>query len=331
MSVNEFKQRYFNAVMDLLWRQWSRLGIAGQMNHDGASYVLDPEALLIFSAWFSRYDQRLYDLILDWLKVNGAFINIQRLKSLAEKNRHKDISSLGYIAAQMHRLEGRRWKKLADDYLPETPLPPVPMFTNMNHETTSFCRLKEEIGLQYGFIRNPYMPSGKAMEFPVDHVATILLQLRGIFGVSARAETLLALLNKDICKIQEIADISGFAWKSIQDVLSEMTAAGFTATCDGEKRGRYYFLKSPEKAKKFFGVQDVKFPDWRHVFDVFGILWKTVSNPRLAALSESTFASEMNRIFAEEIGETLLNAGLDELKFLNSQNVESIPEILAKI
>lgn len=175
------------------------------------------------------------------------------------------------------------------------------------------------------------MPTEKVTGFPQNSVATVLLQLRGIFGVSARAETILALLNKDICKIQDIADISGFAWKSIQDVLIEMAAAGFAATRGGEKRGRYYFLKSPEKIKNLFDVQDFHFPDWRRIFDVLAIIWTTIANPRLADLSEQTFKSELERIFEDEIGEMLLNTGMDELKFLNAKTVTMLPDLLDKI
>lgn len=81
-------------------------------------------------------------------------------------------------------------------------------------------------------------------------------------------------MNKDICKIQNIAGVSGFSWKFIQDVLTEMTAAGFTATSGGEKRGRHYFLKSPEKIKNLFDVQNLYFPDWRRIFDILGIIGK---------------------------------------------------------
>ena len=70
MSVNKFKQELLNAILELLWKQWTLLGVAGQINaHD--NFVLDPEALLIFSAHFAKFDQRLYDLVIDWLQCNG--------------------------------------------------------------------------------------------------------------------------------------------------------------------------------------------------------------------------------------------------------------------
>ena len=56
MSVREFRDEYFNALLDLVWRQWTRLGISGHIASDNSPYVVDPEALLLFSSSFCRYD-----------------------------------------------------------------------------------------------------------------------------------------------------------------------------------------------------------------------------------------------------------------------------------
>ena len=47
-------------MLELLWRQWGRLGVLGSVGGNGTRMVLDPEALLVFTAWFGRNDQRLY-------------------------------------------------------------------------------------------------------------------------------------------------------------------------------------------------------------------------------------------------------------------------------
>ena len=331
MSVNEFKQQLFDAVLELLWRQWSQLGISGQISTDGTSYVLDPEVLLIFSTRFGRYDQRLYDLILDWLRLNGSAINIQRLKTLAGNCRFKDLPSLGYLAAQMQLADGNRWKKPATDFLPAPVETPVPMFLSPGNGRTNFIRRQDELAAQYGFLRDAYVPSGKVTPYPVDDVPALLLRTRGLFGVSARAETILILLDKGICRIQDIADRTGFAWKSIQDVLTEMIAAGFVAARSGEKRGKYYLLKAPEKVKALLNIENCRFPDWKNLFDALGILWETVSNPRLAALSEATFRSELERVFEESVGNALLCAEFKELQCPDAESLLTLPEILKRI
>lgn len=331
MSAKEFKELYFNALLNLLWRQWSRLGIAGQIATGKSPYVLDPEALLLFSAWFCRYDQRLYDLFIDWLRINGVFINLQRLKTLSKNSTYKDDASLGFIAAQVNISGERKWKKFADELLAFRNSEVSSMFLSPDQNLAVFHRETDETALKYGFARNPYISSGKVSQFPTAESAGILLQMRGVFGLSARAETILALLNKDVCKIQDIADISGFAWKSIQDVLMELSATPLLTIHGSGKRGRYYSLKSPEKIRGLFEAESFLFPDWRRIYNALGALWKTVSNPRLSNLSEQTFKFEIKRVFEDEIGKTFLDAGIGELKFMNADEIADLPTLLEKI
>ncbi|WP_176014992.1 hypothetical protein [Victivallis sp. Marseille-Q1083] len=325
----EFKSRYFDALLNLVWRQWTRLGIPGHID-DGIQqhYVIDPEVLLLFSAWFCRYDQRLYDLVIDWLRLNGNFINLQRIKSLGKKVYRFDSASLGVMVNAMSDQGERRWTKFAEDLLPSGNASPVPLFRNFDGQPNDFQRTADERALRYGLIRNPYLPSGKVASFPVGE-ATFLLQLRGAFGLSARAETILALLNKDICKIQDIANISGFSWKSVQDVLAELSSASIVATHGEGKRGRYYFLKNPKNLLNLFEQQKASFPNWLHIYDALSIVFDTIANPRLEGLSERTVSGEIRRMFEEQIGESLLDVGVNELKFLNPGNLDHLVDVIA--
>ena len=73
MSLKEYRIRFLDGVVDLLWRQWSALGVSSHADAD-ARVILDLDALVVFSSWAARYDERLYDLILSWLIVLGAMV-----------------------------------------------------------------------------------------------------------------------------------------------------------------------------------------------------------------------------------------------------------------
>ena len=162
MSVQEYKRQVYDAIMDMLWRQWSSLGVPGQIAAEKNSVtVLDPEALLLFSAGFARYDQRLYDLILDWMGGHSCLINIQRLKALHAKADFKDTPSLGYISAVAAETEPSRWKKPAGDYSPSCVVPAVALFRNQDDEPESFIPAYDSISLRYGFERNVRQKSSK--------------------------------------------------------------------------------------------------------------------------------------------------------------------------
>jgi hypothetical protein len=308
MSAQEYKIQLFASIQDLLWAQWTALGIPGQMSASAPETVLDPEALLLFSAGFARYDQRLYDLILDWLQVHSSQINIQRLKALHGKATVKDTASLGYMAAVAAETDPSRWKKPAEDYKRGTTASAA-LFRDQDDVPQSFIPTGDKLALDCGFSRNRRRNSEKIPAKLPNRTAALLLRMRGLLGISARAETILILLTSTRCTVQDIVDRSGFSWKSVQDVLEELAAGGYVSSVDGIARGKVYLLNSPEKLRKLFDVQKCLFPNWSNIFDSIGLLWQTVSNPNLRKVSAETFQNELRRIYRDELQTKFLSSG----------------------
>ena len=316
MSVRKFKSDLLDSILELLWRQWTQLGVAGAVNSKD-DWVLDPEALLIFSAHFARYDQRLYDLVIDWLQCNGESINLPRLKALLKRFDHADRKSLGFIAASV---KSKKWQPLAKSLLPKDSGVETMFFGN------EFVPKPDEMALRYGLKRNQYVQSNKVMPFASTDNASLLLRLRGAFGMSARAEAILTMLNKEFCRIQDVADAGGFSWKAASDVLDELCTSGIAVTLDKNKRGRTYFLKDSNTMHKLFEIETVKFPDWLTIFDMLSVVWHCISNPRLAEVSERTAVGEIQREFAEKVNDRLQNCGITSLSKLTSESVLTLPE-----
>ena len=321
MSVNKFKQELLDSILELLWRQWTQLGVAGAVNSKD-DWVLDPEALLIFSAHFARYDQRLYDLVIDWLQCNGESINLPRLKALLKRFDHADRKSLGFIAASV---KSKKWQPLAKSLLPKDSGVETMFFGN------EFVPKPDETALRYGLKRNQYVQSNKVMPFASSGNASLLLRLRGAFGMSARAEAILTMLNKEFCRIQDVADAGGFSWKAASDVLNELCTSGIAVTLDKSKRGRTYFLKDASAIRSLFGVETVNFPDWLTIFDMLSVVWHCISNPRFAEVSERTAIGELQREFAEKVNDRLQNCGIELLSKLTSESVLTLPVILSAL
>ena len=70
MLLTSFRREFHDRLLDLLWRQWTALGVTGQVSPCKRT-VLDPEALLLISCTVGRHDARLFDAMLEWLQVNG--------------------------------------------------------------------------------------------------------------------------------------------------------------------------------------------------------------------------------------------------------------------
>ena len=321
MSVRKFKSDLLDSILELLWRQWTQLGVAGAVNIKD-DWVLDPEALLIFSAHFARYDQRLYDLVIDWLQCNGESINLPRLKALLKRFDHADRKSLGFIAASV---KSKKWQPLAKSLLPKDSGVETMFFGN------EFVPKPDETALRYGLKRNQYVQSNKVMPFTSTGNASLLLRLRGAFGMSARAEAILTMLNKEFCRIQDVADAGGFSWKAASDVLDELCTSGVAVTLDKSKRGRTYFLKDTVAMHTLFGVSTVRFPDWLTIFEMLSVVWECISNPRLAEVSEQTAVGELQREFAEKVNDRLQNCGIELLGKLTSESVLTLPVILSAL
>ena len=319
--MNKFKQELLNAILELLWKQWTLFGVAGQINAND-NFVLDPEALLIFSAHVARFDQRLYDLVIDWLQCNGESINLPRLKALLKRFPHADRNSLGFIAASVKL---KKWNAFAKSLLPKDAGVETMFFEN------DFVPHPDETALRYGFKRNQYVPGNKVMPFSTMGNASLLLRLRGAFGMSARAEAILTMLNKEFCRIQDVADAGGFSWKAASDVLDELCTSGVAVTLDKNKRGRTYFLKDASAIRALFGVDTVKFSDWLTIFEMLSVVWMCISNPRLAEVSEKTVSGELQREFIQKINDRLQNCGIAPLSKLYPESILSLPEIVKEI
>ena len=329
MSVQKYKGRLFESILDLLWKQWTALGIPGHGKVHVSEVILDPEALLLFSAGFARYDQRLYDLILDWLTVHSAQINIQHLKALRARAEWQDAASLGYMCAVIAETDPARWRKAAGDCFCKAAGEPAALFRDRNNKPEPFIPEKDPLALRCGFLRNVRRDSGKIPGRLPENAAALLLKMRGLLGISARAETILILSGASACKVQEIADRSGFTWKSIQDVLEELISGGFVSSVDGG-RGKRYFLTDPEGMKRFFGIRETPFLNWMNIYDAMGELWQVCSNPLLEKVSEETFRNELRILYRERLRPKLLAPECGDLG-KTDLDPEVFPDLIRRI
>lgn len=75
-------------VVSLVWSMWAELGVSGwTRNH--RDFAIDPEALVLLTAWLHDLDPRLRDEATDWCTRYGKFVSAARLKNL--------LASLGWL------------------------------------------------------------------------------------------------------------------------------------------------------------------------------------------------------------------------------------------
>lgn len=326
MLLNKYKETYQQALTDMLWRQWVDLGIAGYAPESKSGHTADPEALLIFTARYARYNQRLYDLVPEWLRQYGSLINIHRLKTLLSKSQWKDTQSLLLLLTYATAPGEKRWQKLISTL--HTPGPASPLFIDPDSGTPFFIPKADPSAARLGFQRPPYIPAAKITTTLPENPATYLLRLRAHYGTTARAEIILALLNTPACSVQELTRACSFSWGVISSVLAELTCGGIITPMPGVGTRKIYTLTTPEKIKQLISASRIKFPDWPAIFDTLGKISSTLSNPRLATLSEATLRHEINRCISDTHRTRLLQSNLPLLRNLTPDSLLLLPTTL---
>lgn len=243
-SLHNFREILLQRILDFLWRQWSALGVAGHARSDDP-WLIDPEALLLFSTQIARHDARLFDEILDWLHTNGSWINLQRLGSLHKDEKLGDPAVLAAIADLLSReATHHKWKLLIrrlepprspSPELPELLFPSVPVFKN-----------EDPVFLQHGLERGSIELRGMSQLPRPDQPATFLFKLRSLFGMQARAEVMAWLLANGHGHPAEIARQTGYFRGSIQNVLNDLAISGHIGSLR-IGREKYFSLLRPEE------------------------------------------------------------------------------------
>ena len=331
MSAIEYKETLLDAILGLLWRQWSSLGILGYEQTLRNDSFVDPEALLIASAGFARYDQRLYDLMADWLLKYGRLVNPTRLKALLGKAQSADEASLYYLATLCLKAGDKRWGRLAERGPAGELDKPSPLFYQQDGTPLSYCPERDAVALGCGFIRNTFIPQNKCRQNLLASNATLLLRCRALFGVSSRADVILQLLFTP-SSIQRLVDFSGFSRTSVREVLEELEIAQAVSPVGTGMRNAAYVLANAIEMNQMLQVKPPCYPvHWSNVYNAIAQFWSFVSNPLLPKLSDETIRGEMELIFRKELQHRLIHCGIPALQNLTPENLNSLPTLISTI
>lgn len=309
MLLIEFRSAVLNLFLDHAWKQWSRLGFAGQLNQ-GDQRIIDPESLLLFSTSIARYDQRLFDEILDWLKVHERLINIQRLKTLHKNGEFGDSQVVTCIAAWMDESNYTpKWKTLLAKSNPFSKV--QPLFYLLNGKPLPVLGTIDSVFAKYGMTRNEVKIRNLTQKFQAQGNPTLLLQLRALLGLNCRSEMIAYMLTHTESKIQDIAQACGYSWKTVQDTLHEMTFSNilrFTAS----KKSRTYTLEKTNWMNLLQRASqcDPEWENWAALYKGFEKIWSLLDSLDLATSSNLTRIANFHYTLSVEQRDVFDAAGI---------------------
>jgi hypothetical protein len=322
-------------MVDLLWHQWSSIGVAGYPR-PGDDWIIDPEALLLATTRFGRHDSRLMDESIDWLAKFGRRISLQRLQGL-----HRswpgvaDSRVLAAIAEVLgQQVAHRKWRVIADSE-PEVSAPESFFIRSDGTPGIPFGEA-EPVFAKHGLLRGKLELRGMSQPPNPRTRENLIFTLRALLGVNARAEILAWLLTHDSGHPAAIARSTGYFSKSIQQILNEMEESGqvISVRHGREKHFRVraadwqFLLPPPAEGQSAFP----RWVDWMPLFAAITRFAGTLALPGIDDKSEH-FQSIKLREALDEAMPALVRAGVShELRSSRDQRgADLIQSLLADL
>lgn len=308
ISLNNFRTEFHDRLLNLLWRQWTALGVAGQVA-PWEHTVLDPEALLLITCTVARRDPRLFDAMLDWLQVHGRYLNVQRLQRMLKENPFSGSVIFAAVADTTSTTERvAKWARSAKPTA-STSSPQDSLFRMEDGTPLPLLHKPDQIFLAHGLLRDGYEPRGVAHSFRPELTANLLLRLRAFSGVNARCEILAYLLLNRSGTPRAMARACGYYPATVTKLLSEMGDSGFVSS-RLEGRHRHYTLIPDAWHTLLLGIDRPVWIVWPALFSALEQVWHFLQMPDSASPSSLAQASALRRILMSSALENLTASNL---------------------
>jgi hypothetical protein len=307
-SLTDFRPEFRDRMLDLLWRQWTTLGVSGQgKTWEGA--MIDPEALLLFSCTMARHDARLFDAILDWLRINGRLINVQRTRRMIDQEGFAGKAIFQAIAGvtKTPGLE-MKWGRSAKG--PLTPFSSAEsLFYLENGKPLPVSRENDPRFEAAGFLRDVYEPRGAALPFKPDIPQNLILRLRALLGVNARCELLAFMALNGKGSPRAVARDCYYFPATVTKALAEMSGSGYIHS-RVQGRHRYYQL-APDTAWRQLLLADARpaWIVWGRLFSALEQIWLTLVHEDFGDKPPLAQASGLRRILSGTVVDKLERCG----------------------
>ena len=207
IRLTEFKERFFDSLIEIHWRQWTTLGVASHVKPE-KTWVVDLEPLIISTLTIGLHDKRLLSSSIEWLTKNGEWVNQSRLKRIV---------------------------KVFSEPLPELKAPAfypeiLGLFVDTYNRNARYKIKYPKIDLykaeanvitEYKTFFNHFKVRNVTTETKLQLPSLIQLLLRNIFGVDARTEILIYLLAHEGGNSNSIAKEVFYNQKNIYTILEK--------------------------------------------------------------------------------------------------------------
>ncbi len=210
---------------------WAELGVSGWTTTHG-DWAIDPEPLMLFTAWLGDRDPRLRDEATDWCTQNWRLVSRTRLKNLLRVQPADVHDAWGEFAATIEQHAAVNW--------PGATTP------------------------------RRYTVTGRSTMPPLARPSLIWIRLRAMFGVGARSEILRCLLATEGnggMSVARLAIAAGFTKRNVADECDTLQRAGVLSVRSSGNRFSYSLARRTE-LEAFVGELPAIRPSWSAMLTV---------------------------------------------------------------
>ncbi len=228
MSTASFSTSIREHVLDLVWSLWAELGVSSWTRRH-QQWAIDPEPLLLFTAYLSESDRRLRDETVDWCIRYGGYISASRLRNLLKDASPDEHVAFETFAAAVNAHSDHHWPSAAQ----------APR----------------------------YEPTRRSSKLSFTAPALIALRLRALFGVAARADILRVLVaepDRHFIASDLVPDVN-FTKRNIDNALDSLRMAGVLENRPVRNQHQYR-LTEPARLLAFVGERPRLYPRWTPIF-----------------------------------------------------------------
>lgn len=304
--LKDFRDAFRDSVIDLLWRQWTAIGVSGHGDKWLGSLV-DPEALLSLTCSVGRFDARLFDGMIEWMGCNGQYINVQRLKRIMATEEFAGGQVLHAVAdATSDSVSAAKWATMA---VPRQMAAKESLFFLKNGNPMPTVKEHDPLFSAHGLLRDVYKSRGISQAFRPEPTSNLILRLRALLGVNARAEIIAYLLLNEQGSPGSLARDAYYFPLTISKAMAEMRDSGFlTSRVNGRRRDHRLV---PETWRDLFlGEEPVHWIVWPRIFRAIEVLWVFLWDDSLIKKEPLAQASALRRVLLKSVVDKAETSGV---------------------
>jgi len=265
LSLKEFKERFYNDLIEMHWRHWATLGVASHVKPE-RYWIIDLEPLIISTLAIGLSDKRLLSSSLEWLIKNGEWMSLSRLKRVMN-------SFMGPFPGMKELLITPEVFELLVDTYNKNARNKIP-FKKVEPYGTGDDKIKG-----YKNIFNNFRARDIVTEPKLRDPSLLQILLRGFFGVDAHVETLIYLLVNDSGNSNFIAKEIFYNQKNVYNILEKWTDVRVLTKISGNKAASYSLNRKKELIAAL-GLKGIPgYLNWTKTFILWDRLAAALSTP----------------------------------------------------